>query len=185
MNLSPEIKNIMRFNLFLFFGAVLFLIALFLPEKIQEKLLNFSAKIPFLGQKIHKTLLQVWDIGRDKKSMMICLCISVFSQFLNILAFWIVSSPFYGKELALSEAFTFIPIGLITIAIPISPSGLGVGHLVFDKLFQFVGIPGGASLFNLFFVCIVFVNLLGFFPYILSGKRHNLKEAEEFDKESA
>lgn len=181
MNLSPEIQQIMHFNLFLFSGAIVFVLVLFLPERVQRKLLILSSKIPLIGKKVHKTLLQVWDIGRAKKSMLLCLSISIFTQFLNILAFWIVSSPFYGKEMALSEVFTFIPIGLISIAIPISPSGLGVGHLIFDKLFHFVGIPGGASLFNLFFVCIVFVNLLGFFPYILSGKKHNLKEASEFE----
>ena len=55
--------------------------------------------------------------------------------------------------------------------------------MAFEKLFGYFNITGGANFFNLYFLCLIFVNLFGFIPYILSGKKHTLKEAEEFSHE--
>lgn len=181
ISLSPEMGNLMMFNLFLFLGCIVFLISLFLPKKLQGIFLNISKKIPLLGNKVHKTLEQVWIIGEDKKTLCFTLILSMIAQLLGVLAFWTISSPYYGVELPLTEVFTFIPIGLITVAIPISPMGLGVGHVVFDKLFMYAGVAGGANFFNLFFLCAQSINITGFIPYVLFGKKHSLKEAEDFE----
>jgi uncharacterized membrane protein YbhN (UPF0104 family) len=74
--------------------------------------------------------------------------------------------PFLENPLPLKYAFSFIPLGLISIMVPISPMGLGVGHAMFQELFSYFHITNGASLFNLFFLFQIFVNLLGGISYI-------------------
>ena len=106
------------------------------------------------------------------------------TQFFGIMAFWILTSPFYGKEISLGQAFGFIPMGLLATAVPIAPSGAGVGHAIFDKLFNIVGVSGGASLFNLYFLCLILINLLGVIPYLIIGKKHSIKEAENFEQKA-
>lgn len=181
-SISPQLTHIVHFNFLLFFGAIVFIVLLFLPKRTQDFFINLFGKIPLLGARIQKTLTQVWTFGEAKPVMAKSILLSIFLQFLSFAAFWIMTHPYYGKDIPLPYIMTFIPIGFMAIAIPITPAGLGVGHAVFDKLFQFVGVSGGASLFNLFFICAVFVNLLGIFPYLLSGKKHKLSEAHQFDE---
>lgn len=183
--ISPQLTYLIHFNFLLFAGAIVFIIMLFVPKRIQQIVLDLVIKIPLLGGRIEKTLSQVWAFGEDKKIIVKTLAISMTCQFLGFLAFWVISHPFYGKAIPLPFIMTFIPIGFMATAIPITPAGLGIGHAIFDKLFHFAGVDGGASFFNLFFVCMVMVNLLGIFPYLLSGKRHKLSEAHQFDDVNA
>lgn len=180
---GPKMRAILHFNFLLFAGVIAFLALLFLPEKVTLPIRDLLGRLPLLGGKIKKTLDQVWLIGADKKTIAMCLGISIFLQFSNVLGFWAITAPFYGKELSLMEVFTFVPLGQMAVAVPISPAGLGVGHVIFETLFAFVGIERGASLFNLYFLCVIAVNLLGFFPYIMSGKRHDLEEAHQLEEE--
>jgi len=167
---SPEMRNLIHLNFLLFAGVLCFLITLFLPVKYQDFLAQKIELIPFLGKKIVEVLKQTWSIGHNKSVVIKSLLISVLLQFMNVAAFWVITSPFYNAPLSIDQAFTFIPIGLITIAIPISPNGMGIGHVLFDKLFSYAGIDGGASLFNLFFLCVIINNLLGVIPYLFSKK---------------
>jgi len=183
--ISPQINKLLYVNSLLFVGVIFFFISLFLPENIQMMLRGIAKKIPVIGNKIDNTLEQVWLIGKHKKAVIICAIMSMGLQFLNVCALYTVSYPFLGESLKLAYAFTFIPIGFIAVAIPISPAGLGVGHMAFEKLFGYFNIAGGANFFNLYFLSLVFINLFGFIPYILSGKKHSLKEAEEFSQETA
>ncbi len=181
ISISPQMSHLMALNFLFFIGIIVFLITLFLPRKIQNTLLTLSLKTPFLGKKIHKTLEQVWLIGREKKSIITCIAMSIFSQFLNVVCFYLLAYQFIGDSLPLPYAFTFIPIGFLAVAIPISPAGLGVGHVAFETLFGYFNISNGASYFNLYFLLMIFTNLFGFFPYVLSHKKHTLAEANQFE----
>lgn len=169
--LTPKMTQIIFLNLFLFLGSIIFLGLLIAPYKYQKKITNIINKIPLLGMKIANLISQFFELRESKKDLAKCFAVSILAQFLNILGFWIISSPFYSGHLPLQYAFTFIPVGLIATAIPISPGGLGVGHVLFANLFSFVNINNGASLFNLFFLCNFSHNFLGVIPYLLSGKQ--------------
>lgn len=179
-SLSKGMKSIITFNLILFFTSLVFISLLFLPVKIQQFFMNLFTKIPIVGDKISKILAEVWLIGSEKLVLVKCILLSIILQFSSIFSFWLITKNFYNKELLFSQIFTFVPAGFIAVAIPISPAGAGVGHLVFNELFSFVNISNGASLFNLYFLAAVCINLLGVFPYLLFGKHHNLKETESF-----
>ena len=179
---GPKMERLLHFNLLLFLGGIIFVVLLFAHKSIQARVLALVHLIPILGSKIAKTLNGVWLIGANKRNLLICIGISMFLQASGIIAFYILTSPFYGKSVPLEFIASLVPSGLIAIAIPISPAGLGVGHYIFDILFSFIQIEGGASFFNLFFLVNVTINSLGFFPYIFSGKKHSLEEAEEFEE---
>jgi glycosyltransferase 2 family protein len=176
-SLTPKMTQIIFLNLFLFLGTTLFLGILISPIKYQKIIVDLFNRLPFLGKKIASLIAQLFALRENKKDLAKCFAISIMAQFLNILSFWIISSPFYSGSLPLQYAFTFIPVGLIATAIPISPGGLGVGHVLFANLFSFVNINNGASLFNLFFLCNFSHNFLGIIPYLISG-RQTVKEKE-------
>ncbi len=169
--LSPKISHIISLNLLLFAGSIVFLAVLVAPQKYQAFIHFIVNKIPFAGKKISSILDPIFALRENKKDVFVSFLLSVLAQFVAVMAFWIVSSPFLPTALPFQYAFTFIPVGMIATAIPISPGGLGVGHVLFANLFALVHINNGASLFNLFYLCNVANNAVGIVPYLLIGKK--------------
>ncbi len=81
--------------------------------------------------------------------------------------------------LDLATQFFIMPIGLITVSLPIAPGGVGVGHAAFESLYHLVGLNGGADVFNLFIVVQLGVYLLGGIPYFLYGQSYRVPEQED------
>ncbi len=171
--IAPEMIPVIKINLLLFLGSMIFVGTLFLPKGPKNLILEASSKLPLIGNKVKQTLNDVWLLGESKMAFIICFALSILAQALSIFAFWALVTPFLDQPLPFSMAFTFIPLGFIAIAIPISPAGLGVGHAAFGKLFSYFGITTGASLFNLYFLTFVSMNILGIFPYLLAGNKKN------------
>lgn len=170
-SLSPKISQLLFVNLFLFGGTIIFLGILISPYKAQKIIINLFLKFPMIGKKIADLLEQIFSLRENKKNVVICYMLSVFTHLLSILAFWTICSPFYTGHLPFQYVFTLIPVGLISVAIPISPGGLGVGHVVFENLFSLINIKNGASFFNLFYLCNLCENLLGVIPYLIEGRK--------------
>ncbi len=164
---STELTTLIHFNIFLLIGTMFFFISIFIHTKVQSFILNLTKKIPLIGSKFANLFEMIWLIGKNKKIVFLAVGISLLVQIMGVLSFFIIVEPF-APSLSLLNTFTFVPIGFITIAIPISPQGLGVGHVVFNTLFSFFKIDNGASLFNLYFLVTLIINLLGSIPYILS-----------------
>ena len=79
-----------------------------------------------------------------------------------------------GMELA--TQFFIMPIGLITIALPVAPGGIGIGHAAFESLYQLVGLSGGADVFNLYIIVQLAVYMLGGIPYLLHSREYRVPE---------
>ncbi len=184
-SLSPEIKTLVHFNFFLFAGSMGFIVGLFLPLEVKNFFYSLLIRVPKIGERLKSTLEQAWLIGQFKLATLKCLFISILAQLLGITAIWLLTKPFYPSPVSLDLILGVVPIGLITVAIPISPSGAGVGHLIFEKIFNLIGVPNGASLFNIHFLVLILVNLFGVIPYILFGKKHSIDEAEKFEEETS
>lgn len=177
-----QLVHLAHVNFLLFAICLGFFLVLFVPKFLQQKVLALFLRIPVIGSRLEKTVRETWIVGEKKSALALCYLISLGVQTLSVFGFWFLISPFLDSPLTLGNAFTCIPAGFVTIAIPISPAGLGVGHLAFAKLFEFFGVGGGASLFNIYFILAVCVNLLGAIPYLMYGKRHSLKEASEMSE---
>lgn len=175
VNISPALKTMVHFNFLLSFGMLVFLGILFLPEKYQNHIKKIVHFLPLVKNHALKTLDQIWIIGNNKRIVFKAIGISIITHIFNIMAFWTLVQPFLTVSIPTKYAFSFIPIGFLTVAVPISPAGLGVGHAMFDKLFSLFGQMNGASLFNFNFVSMVLVNLVGIIPY-LTYKDQKLKD---------
>lgn len=180
---SNELANMIHFNFFLVLGMIGFILVLFVPVKFQQPIINFASKIPVIKNHAVKTLHQFWLIGDRKLMVLGIIILSVACHVFNVLAFWSLAKPFFTTDIPTSYAFTFVPIGMVSIAIPISPAGLGIGHAVFDKLFHFFGQAGGASLFNFQFIANVVINLFGIIPYLFYSDKSKINNFDLDEKE--
>lgn len=71
-----------------------------------------------------------------------------------------------GHAVGFGEMATVYPLGILSLILPVSPSGLGVGHVAFDKLFHAIGLDGGATVFNVYLLGTIAPYLLGVVPYL-------------------
>lgn len=177
--LSENFKHLVHINFALLCTIIIagffFLFFHQVPLKISAKL----AKYPILN-KIMPIFDRVWNtfILFRSKMWLLFLC-SLAVQFIAILIFWYLVHPYAeGAELDIVKIAAVLPMGFISIAIPIAPAGLGVGHAVFETMFGFFGVTNGANLFNLYFIVVMITNITGAIPYVFysSKKKVNLDE---------
>lgn len=67
---------------------------------------------------------------------------------------------------SLAAVASVYPVGMLTLVIPISYAGIGVGHVAFERLFEIVGLGGGATVFNVFLIGQTTPCLFGALPYL-------------------
>lgn len=157
--------HLFRANILVFTIMVIVLLTVFLrPSIITTFLKVLSRLIPFKG--LFHRLTEIWqNIVSVKRKLLVCIFLSFLVQVSSALMFFLLTREFYTVKLSLLEVMSIVPIGFMTLAIPISPGGLGVGHAAFQQLFQFLGEENGASFFNIYFFVWMCFNLLGLIPY--------------------
>ena len=170
-NLGPGLKNIVHFNLLLSAGAIVFFALIYLPKSLQEKFTEVCKKIPLIGKKTIHLNECFWMMAAQKATLYKCVIISLISHNFGILAFYLVTSPFYETNVSFIDIYSVIPVGMIITAIPVSPGGMGVGHAAFEKLLSYFNLTNGANLFNTYWIIILINNLLGLIPYLFLSKK--------------
>ena len=115
----------------------------------------------------------------QKKTLLLTLVLAIGIHSLIALIFFQVAHLIGVKEMNLATQFFLMPIGLITVAIPIAPGGIGIGHVAFESLYQLAGLSGGADIFNLFIIVQLGVFLLGGIPYFLYSSEYKIPENPE------
>lgn len=94
------------------------------------------------------------------------IAISVVIQFVFMAFMGFIGMEMYSHQFDPRMLAPVFPFGVLVTAVPLAPGGLGVGHAAFEKLFQLVGLPGGANVFNIFTLSQLALNLLCFIPYL-------------------
>jgi hypothetical protein len=175
-------KQLLQMN-FLLVGIVLSSMIIFFigHRPVERILIIIRGKIGL--HRILDRVINLWsDLGEIRPKMLKAILISLVIQFVGVLVFWSLISPFVDDKLDFIHALCFIPIGLMTLALPVAPGGLGVGHAIFQKLFEMVGLTNGASLFNLYFVLTLVVNIFGVIPYLMGHSKKDLAKNEDLTR---
>lgn len=95
------------------------------------------------------------------------LLISFLIQLLNTFSFLLIIHYVHdGTGLNILSIVYVIPLGFFAMMLPVSISGIGVGHVAFSKLLGMFGIGGGADIFTIYFAYSYLFNLIGIFPFI-------------------
>jgi uncharacterized protein (TIRG00374 family) len=110
--------------------------------------------------------------------LLYALALTMATHTTSIVWFTILTRAVTGQDAALSSVATVFPLGLLTIVIPISPAGMGVGHVAFDRLFTAIGLTGGATVFNIFLLGQMVPCLFGVIPYLLLKRAGDLPTSD-------
>jgi glycosyltransferase 2 family protein len=110
--------------------------------------------------------------------LLYALALTMLTHTTSIGWFTILTRAATGQDASVSSLATIFPLGLLTIVIPISPAGMGVGHVAFDRLFAAIGLTGGATVFNIYLLGQMVPCLFGVIPYLLLKRSGDLPPPE-------
>jgi uncharacterized protein (TIRG00374 family) len=99
-------------------------------------------------------------------TLVVVLLLSMTFHAASMAFFTLLTRAVLATDIPYSAVATVFPIGLLSMMLPISPSGLGVGHVAFKRLFELIGLSGGASVFNVYLLGQMAPCLLGVFPFL-------------------
>lgn len=71
-----------------------------------------------------------------------------------------------AHDISIASMGPIYSLGMLTMVIPISYAGIGVGHVAFEQLFRIVGLTGGATVFNVYLVGQITPCVVGILPYL-------------------
>ncbi len=151
-------------------GFIVFFFAALYHYKNQDPFLKIlELKVPgfSFALKLYNSL-RVYRYAR--KDIFLSMALSICIQFISLVLFYIIATKVSSLPPSFAKIAVIYPIGVTTTAIPITPAGLGVGHVAFDQLFQLVGLDHGANAFNLFALSQLCLNLFGILPYLTLKK---------------
>lgn len=172
---NPLLKPIASFIIMFCICTLIFFILVFMPIKNQN---NFILKITsdkiFCLSILKKIYLALRSYKNKPWHLINALLLSIVIQTATMLIYIKITEKLNNIHVSIIEYATIFPIGILTTAIPITPGGLGIGHVAFEKLYELINLKNGANVFNLFFIENILLNCIGIIPYLLL-KPNNIK----------
>ena len=160
-------------GILLFFGIICFRF-----DEGKDPFIRLMKKLPK-----HTLFIKVYNAFKCYQSQKLvlfqALLLSILIHVALAYLFYMVVIAYKVGNLDFVTQLLVMPIGLITIAIPIAPGGIGLGHAAFESLYAIVGVEGGADIFNIFVVIRFFVFLTGCIPYLFYKQEFKAPENEE------
>jgi uncharacterized protein (TIRG00374 family) len=95
------------------------------------------------------------------------LLLSIAIHVISIMWFTEFTSEVLAQPVSLAQMAPVYPLGMLSILLPVSYAGFGVGHVAFEQLFAMVGLHGGANVINVYLIGQLAPCLLGVIPYLL------------------
>lgn len=146
-----------------FGGPILLLV---LVHRFGERIENWTqgrarfAKL--LGQLVAAGRL----IARGPMILLAALAMAVAIHLAGMLLFSALATAITDQDVPVSSLASVYPLGMLSLVLPISYAGFGVGHVAFDQLFAMIGLHGGANVVNVYLIGQTIPCLAGVIPYL-------------------
>ena len=181
INLRTVLQNTMlrSLGIIIFISLLVIIIMTFfgLSKKIRNNTFfnNLINKLP-LSIFINKIYDSFHAYRDNHKYLTYSLLLSFVNHALNITIFYLIALALGFDQLGIYAYFFIVPLGLITMAIPLTPAGIGVGQAAFLKLFEWaMGIKTtvGADAITIWQVLFILISLVGAVFYVSYKKEES------------
>lgn len=145
-------------------------LALVVVRKAGARLEIYTSGPSKISKLLNQLVASARLVSAGPRRLVIALVLSMSYHAMLMGFFTLLTQALLQRDVPYSAVATVFPLGLLTLMLPISPSGLGVGHVAFKRLFEAIGLSGGATVFNVYLLGQILPCLLGVF-WFLSLKR--------------
>lgn len=105
-------------------------------------------------------------VSARHRGLLAALGLAIAIHLAGIVLFSALTGAITGQEVPISVMASIYPLGILSMVLPISYAGFGVGHVAFDQLFAMIGLAGGATVLNVYLIGQIVPCLLGVIPYL-------------------
>jgi uncharacterized protein (TIRG00374 family) len=149
-------------------------LALVIVRKAGARLELYTSGPSKLSKLLKQLVASMRLVSAGPRRLVIALGLSMTYHALLMGFFTVLTQALLQRDVPYSAVATVFPLGLLTLMLPISPSGLGVGHVAFKRLFEAIGLAGGATVFNVYLLGQILPCLLGIFWFLSLKRRGEL-----------
>lgn len=149
-------------------------LALLVVRRAGERLERATLGPSKIAKLLHQLVLSMRLVSAQPRRLLTALVLSGAYHALLMGFFTVLTRALIERDVPYSAVATVFPLGLLTLLLPISPSGLGVGHVAFKRLFEAIGLAGGATVFNVYLLGQIVPCLLGVFWFLSLRRRGEL-----------
>ena len=149
-------------------------LALLVVRHAGARLDRFTSGPSKLAKLLNQLVASMRILSAGPRSLVVVLALSMTFHAASIALFTVLTGTILERDVPYSAVATVFPLGLLSMMLPISPAGLGVGHVAFKRLFEAIGLSGGASVFNVYLLGQMVPCLLGVFPFLSLRRRGEL-----------
>jgi uncharacterized protein (TIRG00374 family) len=127
---------------------------------------------------MNSALVSLEMVKGAKRQVVVAFFVSLTMHVGNTSYFLFLTRALGNSSAGIADAALIFPVGMLSVVIPVSISGLGVGHVMFNELFSIVGLMGGANVFNVYIVAQIAPCLVGAIPYLMLRSQLPEEDAE-------
>ncbi len=158
---AQAIRTLVRFSGLVFAGGGAALAAvLWLPEKW----VALPGRVA--GDLVTRSIATVRFFRAFPGALAWSFVLSLAAHTTAVLTTWFIAGAVHAASQR-PELGLVVPLGFVANALPLTPGGIGVGETAFHRLFQFVGMEGGAEIAIGWRLAVTLVALLGGLLYVL------------------
>jgi uncharacterized protein (TIRG00374 family) len=146
-----------------FGGPIVFLVVMRFAKGWLERWTSGPSKLSKLLAQLTKSVALV---SEKPQILLLAVLVSMCIHAMAMLYFAILTRAIVDVPVDTGLVAAVFPIGMLSIVLPISPGGVGVGHVAFDGLYKLIGLDGGATVFNVYLIGQIALSALGVIPYL-------------------
>jgi len=164
------------------FGVPVLLVAIIRRsgDRLERRLGGTTRLARMLGQLVAAARL----VSARPSLLVAALSLAIIAHVAAMGLFAALAAAVTLRDVSLSTLASVYSLGMLTVVLPISPAGIGVGHVAFDRLFAIIGLGGGATVFNIFLIGQIAPCLVGAVPYLALRRAAELPTEAEAEAEA-
>jgi glycosyltransferase 2 family protein len=146
------------------------IVALLVVRSAGARLDRFTQGSSRVAKLANQLVASMRIVSEGPREIVIAIALSMAFHVLAIVFFTVVTRAILETAVPYTSVATLYPLGILTLLLPVSPSGLGVGHVAFKRLFEAIGLAGGATVFNVYLLGQIVPCLIGVIPFLTLRK---------------
>jgi hypothetical protein len=142
------------------------LLLLVIVRRSGKRLDGWTQRTTRIGKIVGQLIEAVRLVSAGPRALLVALGCAIAIHLAGIAWFSALATAITGQDIPISSMASVYPLGILTMLLPISYAGFGVGHVAFDQLFAMVGLGGGATVLNVYLIGQMVPCLFGVIPYL-------------------
>jgi glycosyltransferase 2 family protein len=142
------------------------IVLVWIMRRSDKRLETWTQGTTRFGKIVGQLVASARLVSAGPRALLLGLGLAVATHVAGFVWFSTLATRITAQDVSISSMASVYPLGILSVLLPISYAGFGVGHVAFDRLFAMVGLRGGATVLNVYLIGQTVPCLLGVIPYL-------------------